>query len=100
MLRLKNMMRATYLTKLESIPKVIDGGQIERACLLTDVINNKYRKRPCVSRILRLAAIPISKRTILKKKYLKTTRAQFEVSFKLYCYKQLRTDNRGFETPT
>ena len=39
MLKLK-MMRATYLTKLANIPKLIDGGHIERACLLTDVINN------------------------------------------------------------
>ena len=48
----KNMMRATYLTKLANIPKLIDGGHIERTCLLTDVINNKYPKRPCISRIL------------------------------------------------
>ena len=56
-LRLKNAeikkkMRATYLTKLPNIPKLIDGGHIERACLLTDVINNKYRKRSCISRML------------------------------------------------
>ena len=36
-----------------NIPKFIDGGHIEKACLLTDVINNKYRKRSCISRILR-----------------------------------------------
>ena len=41
MLKLKNMMRATYLTKLASIPKLIDEGYIERACLLADMINNK-----------------------------------------------------------
>ena len=35
-----NMMRATCLTKVANIPKLIDGGHIERACLLTDVINN------------------------------------------------------------
>ena len=34
----KNMMRATYLNKLANIPKHIDGGHIERACLLPDVI--------------------------------------------------------------
>ena len=52
MLKLENMMRATYLTKLANIPKLIDGGHIERACLSTDVINNKYRKRPYISGIL------------------------------------------------
>ena len=97
MLKLKNMMRATYLTKLANIPKLIDGDHIERACLLTDVINNKYRKRSCISRILTKAAPPISKRRIWKKIFKKT---QFEVSFKLYCYKQPRTENGGFETPT
>ena len=32
----KNMMRTTYPTKLANIPKLIDGGHIERACLLTE----------------------------------------------------------------
>ena len=41
---------------------------------------------------------PRSWSTEFGKKYLKTT--QFEVSFKLYCYKQPRTDNGGSKTPT
>ena len=35
---IKNMMRATYLTKLANIPKHTDVGHTERACLLPDVI--------------------------------------------------------------
>ena len=31
----------TESNKSDQIPKLIEGGQIERACLLTDVINNK-----------------------------------------------------------
>ena len=77
----KNMIRAPYLTKLANIPKLMEGGHIESACLLTDVINNKYSKGPCIRRTPDFEA------------------TQFEVSFKLYCYKQPRTENRGFETP-
>ena len=58
MLKLKNMMRATYLTKLANIPKLIDGGHIERASLV--------KPHP-----------PFRSAEFGKKKYLKTT--QFEV---------------------
>ena len=43
-LRMKNAEIGKHCTesnKSDQIPKLIDGGQVERACLLTDVINNK-----------------------------------------------------------
>ena len=51
-----------------------------------------YRKQPCISRTPDFEAQKI----IWKKR--KTT--QSEVSVKLYCYKQPRTNNQGFETLT
>ena len=33
--------QGTESNKSDQIPELIDGGQIERACLLTDVINDK-----------------------------------------------------------
>ena len=63
---------------------------------LRQILNQEedYRKRLCISRIHRQAAPPISKRRIWKK--VETT--QSEVSVKLYCYKQPKTNNQGFET--
>ena len=46
-LRMKNAEIGKHVSesnKSDQIPKLIDGGQIERACLLTDMINDK---QPC-----------------------------------------------------